>query len=40
MSLIVENLVKIKLRIKNAAEFSGRNPNEIQLLLATKAVAA
>ena len=40
MSLIVENLAKIKLRIKNAAEFSGRNFNEIKLLLATKTVSA
>lgn len=40
MSLIVENLAKIKLRIKNAAEFSGRNFNDIKLLLATKTVSA
>ena len=40
MSLIVENLANIKLRIKNAAEFSGRNFNDIKLLLATKTVSA
>ncbi|MDP2685625.1 MAG: YggS family pyridoxal phosphate-dependent enzyme [Aequorivita sp.] len=40
MSLIIENIAKIKSRIKNAAEFSGRNINEIKLLLATKTVSA
>lgn len=40
MSLIIENIAKIKCRIKNAAEHSGRNPNEIKLLLATKTVSA
>ena len=39
MSLIIENIAKIKCRIKNAAEHSGRNPNEIKLLLATKTVS-
>jgi pyridoxal phosphate enzyme (YggS family) len=40
MSLIVENIAKIKGRIKIAAENSDRNPNEIKLLLATKTVFA
>lgn len=40
MSLIVENIANIKSRIKITAEHSGRNPNEIKLLLATKTVSA
>ncbi|MBK8777724.1 MAG: YggS family pyridoxal phosphate-dependent enzyme [Saprospiraceae bacterium] len=40
MSFIIENIVNIKSRIRTAAEFSGRNPNEIKLLLATKTVLA
>jgi len=40
MSFIIENIVNIKRRIRTAAEFSGRNPNEIKLLLATKTVLA
>ncbi|HQS25295.1 MAG: YggS family pyridoxal phosphate enzyme [Sphingobacteriia bacterium 24-36-13] len=40
MSFIVENIAKIKGRIKIAAENSDRNPNEIKLLLATKTVSA
>ncbi len=40
MSLIIENIDNIKSRIKNAVEYSGRNPNEIKLLLATKTVSA
>ncbi|MCC5915975.1 MAG: YggS family pyridoxal phosphate-dependent enzyme [Cryomorphaceae bacterium] len=39
MSFIVENITKIKDRIKIAAENSGRNHNEIKLLLATKTVS-
>ena len=40
MSFIIENIDNIKSRIRAAAEFSGRNPNEIKLLLATKTVSA
>ena len=40
MSFIIENIVNIKRRIRTASEFSGRNPNEIKLLLATKTVLA
>ena len=40
MSFIIENIVNIKSRIRAAAENSGRNPNEIKLLLATKTVLA
>lgn len=40
MNLIVENIASIKSRIKNSVEFSGRNPKEIKLLLATKTVSA
>lgn len=40
MNPIIENIATIKSRIKNAAEFSGRNFNEIKLLLATKTVSA
>jgi hypothetical protein len=40
MNFIVQNIVNIKSRIRAAAEFSGRNPNEIKLLLATKTVSA
>lgn len=40
MNAIIENIATIKSRIKNSAEFSGRNPNEIKLLLATKTVSA
>ena len=40
MNLIVENIANIKSRIKSSAEFSGRNPNDIKLLLATKTVSA
>jgi len=40
MSLIIENITHIKSRIKNAAEHSGRKPNDIKLLLATKTVSA
>jgi PLP dependent protein len=40
MNLIVENIASIKNRIKNSAEFSGCNPKEIKLLLATKTVSA
>jgi len=40
MNFIVENIANIKSRIKSSAEFSGRNPNEIKLLLATKTVSA
>lgn len=40
MNLIVENIANIKSRIKKAANHSGRNPNEIKLLLATKTVSA
>jgi len=40
MSLLIENIARIKSRIKIAAECSGRNPNEIKLLLATKTVSA
>lgn len=40
MSLIIENIATIKSRIKIAAEYSGRNANEIKLLLATKTVSA
>ena len=40
MSFIVENIAKIKGRIKIAAENSDKNPNEIKLLLATKTVSA
>lgn len=38
MSFIIDNIVSIKSRIRAAAENSGRNPNEIKLLLATKTV--
>jgi pyridoxal phosphate enzyme (YggS family) len=40
MSFIVQNIANIKSRIKNAANHSGRNPDEIKLLLATKTVSA
>lgn len=40
MSFIIDNIVSIKSRIRAAAENSGRNPNEIKLLLATKTVLA
>jgi len=40
MSLIIENIAKIKDRIALAAENSGRSPNEIKLLLTTRAVSA
>lgn len=40
MSFIIDNIVSIKSRIRAAAENSGRNPNEIKLLLATKTVSA
>ncbi|MDP2068091.1 MAG: YggS family pyridoxal phosphate-dependent enzyme [Lutibacter sp.] len=40
MSLIIVNIATIKSRIKNAAEYSGRNANGIKLLLATKTVSA
>lgn len=40
MNFIVENIANIKRSIKSSAEFSGRNPNEIKLLLATKTVSA
>jgi PLP dependent protein len=40
MSFIIENIVSIKSRIRAAAENSGRNPNEIKLLLGTKTVLA
>jgi len=40
MSLIHQNIANIRSRIKNAAEYSGRNPNDIKLLLATKTVSA
>lgn len=40
MSFIIENIANVKKRIKNAAEHSGRKPNEIKLLLATKTVSA
>lgn len=40
MSLIAGNIATIKSRIKNAAVRSGRDPNKIELLLATKTVSA
>src|SRR5690606_37286269 len=40
MSFIIENIASLKGRIRAAAEFSGRNPNEIKLLSATKTVSA
>ena len=40
MSFIIKNIASVKERIRAAAENSGRNPNEIKLLLATKTVSA
>lgn len=40
IEIIQHNLTVIHNRIKKACEKSGRNPNEIQLLLATKTVSA
>lgn len=37
---ILFNLSKVHQRIENACKVSGRNPNEVQLLLATKTVTA
>lgn len=38
LSTIGDNIKKIRARIKKACEYSGRNPSEIKLLLATKTV--
>src|SRR5690606_11050997 len=40
MNPIVTNIAQIKKRIALACEKSGRNPNEVRLLLATKTVSA
>ncbi len=40
MNPILDNIAQIKKRIALACEKSGRNPNEVRLLLATKTVSA
>ena len=40
MDRILTNIIQIKNRIAIACENSGRNPAEVQLLLATKTVSA
>ncbi|MFA7445905.1 MAG: YggS family pyridoxal phosphate-dependent enzyme [Flavobacteriaceae bacterium] len=40
MSSILDNIAQIKKRMALACEKSGRNPNEVRLLLATKTVSA
>lgn len=37
---IIFNLIKVRQRIENACQISGRNPDDVKLLLATKTVAA